>query len=215
MWSSLQRLSSSRRVVPKSRYWWKKAANWHWSEEDGFFILNVMVKTHNVLCRFLTFAPDLSLSTPQRRSVYPVSGFLSSTVLQVFLSPSSSLQTSQQKCSFFSFHPWQSKQVFVWAEVQTVHRSSGWPGNRVPAAGIESGPNVELRDPAWRVLAAAAVNRLSVGQSRTRSAARRLVVIVHAEASLDHHVAVEVFVSAVLVWNTKKVNLTCLVSSSK
>lgn len=69
----------------------------------------------------------------------------------------------------------------------------------MPAAGIESGPNVELRDPAWRVLAAAAVNRLSVGQSRTRGAARRLVVIVHAEASLDHHVAVEVFVSAVLV----------------
>ena len=60
MWSSLQRLSSSHPVVHKSRYWWRKAANWNWSEEAGFFILNVMVKTHNVLCRFLTFAPDLS-----------------------------------------------------------------------------------------------------------------------------------------------------------
>lgn len=46
---------------------------------------------------------------------------------------------NQQKCSFFSFHPWQSKQVSILAKVQLVH-SPGWPRNGVPAVGIESGP---------------------------------------------------------------------------
>lgn len=48
------------------------------------------------------------------------------------------------------------------------------------------------------------MTRLSVGPSWARRAARRLVVIVHAEASLDYHVAVVVLVFAVLIWNKNK-----------
>lgn len=68
--------------------------------------------------------------------------------------------------------------------------------------------------PRWRAALAAAPMRLrpSAGHSGTRGAARRHVVVVHAQASLDHHVAVEVFVSAVFIWNTKE-RLSCSVTS--
>lgn len=53
-------------------------------------------------------------------------------------------------------------------------------------------------DTSW-VLAAALVDGLSVCPSQTGSTACGLVVIVHTEAGLDHHVAVEVLVSALLI----------------
>ena len=52
------------------------------------------------------------------------------------------------------------------------------------------------------VLSAASEPRGSVGNTRAGRTAGQTVVVVHTQASLDHHVAVEVFVPTVLIWKT-------------
>lgn len=73
--------------------------------------------------------------------------------------------------------------------------------------GTESGPTWSWGTPGG-VLAVAPLDGLSVSPARTWSAACSLVVIVHAQASLDHHVAVEVFVSTVLICNKKQIQIS-------
>lgn len=72
---------------------------------------------------------------------------------------------------------------------------------------------MELR---WqRALAASSMDHLFVGNSNAWSTAGCLVVIIHTEASLDHHVAVEVLVSAVLICNDKKKKGTTLIRAEQ
>lgn len=119
---------------------------------------------------------------------------------KVFLSPRSWLQMNWEKCSLFSSHPRQTKQASILGKVQPVH-STGWSRSlqRVLSLALHG-----AEGPWQRVLAAGPMDRLSVGHSRTWSTACSLVVIIHAQASLDHHITVEVLVSAVLIWNKNK-----------
>lgn len=66
--------------------------------------------------------------------------------------------------------------------------------------------------PGERGLAECPVLWLSVGHSCAGGTAGCLVVVVHTETCLDHHIAVEILVSTVLVWKTIRIIISVILS---